>query len=429
VQVAFLTLFLGLISGSQRVALTAGDQVAAIELRLDGAAVARLSFPKFAGTIDFGKELVPHHLVAVGLGSEGQEVAQAEQWINLPRPPAEVEIAVEKTPGERPGAVRLTWQSLTGDRPTATSLTLDGKALNLDRQGRSALPVLDGSTHVLSAELRFGNGVTARKDVAISRLFGSETSTELTAVPVHLRGRGELPPAAQLQEWFTLDGKALAVDAVEASPAQLLVVRDPAATGVLNQLHFFSGERRAHALAMKAGSRVRFIWPTARRYSGTGIPAELFDRSQEFDGRDHGLPWLLARVVHGEGNGDARLADAVAVAGLQAAAGQRPRAVLLILPWGPGKDASRYDGPKIRRYLAAIRVPLFVWSTGPVGATTRAAWGAVEDVSNPAGLDDAFRRLEDELEAQRIVWVEGRHLPQSIALSPAARAVDLVPAP
>ena len=109
--------------------------------------------------------------------------------------------------------------------------------------------------------------------------------------------------------------------------------------------------------------------------------------------------------------------DAVAVAGLQAAAGAGPRAVLLVLGSGDLKDAARYDGPTVRRYLAALHVPLFVWSPGlPTGAM-KAAWGVVEDVSTGRGLDRAFALLKDELDAQRIVLLEGRHLPQSIALS------------
>ena len=56
-----------------------------------------------------------------------------------------------------------------------------------------------------------------------------------------------------------------------------------------------------------------------------------------------------------------RLADAAAVAGLQALAANRPRAVLVVLGEQP-KDASRYDAETVRRYLESVRVPLVVWS-------------------------------------------------------------------
>ena len=53
------------------------------------------------------------------------------------------------------------------------------------------------------------------------------------------------------------------------------------------------------------------------------------------------------------------------------------------------------------------------------------AWGGAEDISTLAKLEDAAERLRAELDSQRIVWVEGRHLPQEIRLSPAA-GVELV---
>ena len=74
----------------------------------------------------------------------------------------------------------------------------------------------------------------------------------------------------------------------------------------------------------------------------------------------------------------------------------------------------------MRRYLAAIRVPFFVWSLKSTGSQPLAAsWGTVEDISTPAKLDAAVQRLKTELTKQRIVWVQGRYLPQSIDLSPA----------
>src|SRR5204863_4406612 len=58
-----------------------------------------------------------------------------------------------------------------------------------------------------------------------------------------------------------------------------------------------------------------------------------------------------------------RLTDAVAAAGLQAAAGSRARAVVLVLGPDP-KDESAYRVDEVRRYLADLRVPLLVWNTG-----------------------------------------------------------------
>jgi hypothetical protein len=54
----------------------------------------------------------------------------------------------------------------------------------------------------------------------------------------------------------------------------------------------------------------------------------------------------------------------------------------------------------------------------------------VKDISTWTGLAAASHALADELDAQRLVLVEGRLLPQSITFPPAAEAVlEPFPAP
>jgi hypothetical protein len=433
VQIAFLTLFLGLAAGPQPVELAvrgpADRPVAAIELLLDGKPSARLAGPPWRTQLDFGPDLLPHELVARALDAEGGELARARQWVNLPRPPAEVEVAVESGADGRPRAVRLSWQSLDGRAPESVTVTLDGRPLALGADRRVALPAVDLATaHVLSVEVRFSPTLATRRDLVVGA-GGGEISTELTAVPV-LAPRGRLPPAGDLR--LTAAGRPLSVAAVEEGPAQLVVVRDLGTReafrrlGALGQrLRDPAGRTRSdpdylrYDLALGREDRMRVLWPTARRVEGSGLPAELFDASRDFTARDGGLYWLLTRVSHpGERAADQRIADAVAVAGLQAQAGNGPRAVMLVL----GKDAvdaSRLTPSQVRRYLAAARVPLHVWSLVPPGSSPAAqAWGGAVDVSRLAGLRAAAGRLQREIAAQRIVWVDGLHLPQSIALAP-----------
>jgi hypothetical protein len=91
------------------------------------------------------------------------------------------------------------------------------------------------------------------------------------------------------------------------------------------------------------------------------------------------------------------------------------------------QDASREAPPAVRRYLEAIRVPFFVWSLkSPAAQPLAKAWGAVEDVSSSVRLEEAVGRLKESLSAQRIVWVEGRHLPGDITLSEKAAGLALV---
>lgn len=128
--------------------------------------------------------------------------------------------------------------------------------------------------------------------------------------------------------------------------------------------------------------------------------------------------------------GDGRFADAdadaVAVAGIQAYAGYTRRAVVLALG-GRIDDASRSPATVVREYLQKIHVPLFVWSLDPRTAERVAArWGETEDVSSYPKLKVAFERLRARLDEQQMVWLDGRHLPQEIALSREARGIEIL---
>jgi hypothetical protein len=183
-----------------------------------------------------------------------------------------------------------------------------------------------------------------------------------------------------------------------------------------------------HDMRLGPEDRLRFLWPTAKSAAAATLPTELFAASQEFTAEDGGLHWLLTQVYHPlELAVGQRFADAAAVAGLQAAAGNRRRAVVVVLG-GDCADASRYSPAAVRGYLAAIRVPLHVWSLAkPRDCPALAAWGEVEDISALPLLRRAAKRLREELEAQRIVWIEGQHPPQAVALAPGAGLLEVAP--
>ena len=448
VQIAFVTLFLGLTLGPQPIELTVGGPAVVVELLLDGKPAGRLQGPPWTGQIDFGPRLEPHELVARALDSQGQEIGRAQQWVNLPRSPAEVEVLLERgasAEGGRVTAARIKWQSLTGESPTGYAVEFDGQRLTADTTGRVQLPSYDPETsHVLSVELRFPKALIARKDLAFGGRGSAEISMELTGVPVRLRKGKRLPPADRLQGWFLANGQPLAVAAAEEGPAQLLVVRDSKAGEPLAKL----GRPRSRvarteverALAdpqlarfqMSLGpeDEIRLVWPTATSYGGTpaagpGARADLFDITREYAARDGGLLWILSRTLPPAEAPSQRLADAVAVAGLRALDGHRRRAVLLVLAGEPA-DSSQSDPALVRHYLETIRVPLIVWSVVEPGDKLPpglAAWGEVQDASSLNKLKKAFANLEDDLESQVLIWVDGRHLPQSITLSPAAAEV------
>src|SRR4051794_31680092 len=111
-MIAFVTLLLGLISGVYPIEVTVSGPVAAVESPLDGASAGRLPGPPWAARVDLGSDLRPHELVARALDAQGTEIARATQWLNLPRPPAEVEVVLENGTDGVPRTANLTWQSV-----------------------------------------------------------------------------------------------------------------------------------------------------------------------------------------------------------------------------------------------------------------------------------------------------------------------------
>ena len=447
-QIVFLTLFLGLVSGRVPVEIAVtgpAPETAAIRiitLTLDGAPAGRLAGPPFQAVVDLGRDLLPHCLVARGLDSRGEEVARAEQWLNLPQRPSEVDLVPEIRADGRLAQVRLTFRSVLHEPPGAVTATLDGSRLRVTG-GTVTLPhYRQDVPHLLSVEATFSKGPPARRDFAFGGSLGTEVATELTAVPVRARGeRGKLPRAAVLAGGFLLENGlengALTLKAVEEGPGEILLVRDPNVappTQEIGQRATPYGEqlsRLRFELPLVAGDRVRLVDPGPRAVSDAAGGSALFDVSHGLDGAKAGLYWVLAQTfLPVRQSGPPRLADAVAAAGVEALAANRRRAVLLVLS-GDWNDGSRYPPAAVRRYLETIRVPLYVWSLRPPPyAAAVAAWGEVEDVSTLGQMRQSYRRLERDLASQRIVWFDGRHLPQSISLSAQApKEVELVAGP
>jgi hypothetical protein len=456
VHIAFLTLFLGLIAGRVPVELVVtgptlaapatptAPAITAIELVLDGRPIRGLAGPPWKCEIDLGKDLLPHHLEARGLDATGVEVARAEQWINLPQPAAIVDVTPEPGPGGRIATARLSFRSRTHEAPTAVTATLDGAPLPIEG-GRVTLPAYGPDLpHLLTIEARFSSGPVHR-DLAFGGGLEGQVATELTAVAV--RTRGPLPTVAALAGRFvagdagSAGGKPLTPVAVEEGPGEILVVSDPGAPAALVRL----GEKESYSspfhndswlrssLPIEDRDRIRLVEAGANWFSGDGMTSAIFDVSPELDGQRWGLYWWLAHATPTHPGAPPHLADAVAVAGVRALTDQHRRAVLLVLSGEPA-DGSRWNAAAVRRYLAAIRVPLYVWSLRPPPCSAAmTAWGKVEDASTLYQMARAYRRLGRDLAAQRIVWLDGRYLPQSISLSPEAvktkKGIELVAGP
>jgi hypothetical protein len=437
--VAFLTLFLGLIAGVQPVAVSVTGPVASVQMELDGVAAGRTQSAPWTVSVDFGSELSPHELLARAFDAEGHEIFRARQWVNMPRPAAEVQILLQKNEKGISTGARLSWQSVFSEPPKVLTVTFDGRPLEVNGSEAFALPAYDPlTTHLLSASAEFPKGLRGRADAVIGGRTASEAASELTAVPIRLPAKDGFSEAFAFEGGVLRGGAPIHAVALERGPAEIILIRSLSSAEAVQHLGkggraLFDQDRRGTMppydpeslrLDMRVGDqdRLSFLWPVSQTFSSPGGQSELFAGSRFFVGRDQGIHWLLTRVSHpGAPGPDPRFADAAAVAGLHALESGTRRAVVLVLG-RKTPDVSRYTPALVRGYFDRIRVPLYVWRFDPSAPGKPDPWGPAQDVSNTAKLRDAVDRLRRDLESQAVVWVEGKYLPQQIELSDALKA-------
>jgi len=397
-QIVFLTLFLGVVSGPHPVNLQVSGPVKTVRIALGGREVAVLTQPPWRATVNMGADLTPRELTAVGFDGEGREIARAAQILNLPRPIAELGLALEYGKGEAPTGLTLRSRHLMSLAPVKSLATLDGRNLTLDRKLHTALPRLDMEMpHVISAEVHFADGYVAKNERVIESFRSDSVGTQLT--PIALRETSAQHPASWAGCLVAPNGKAVRLAAMESPRGIVIVVRDPVDRDALRSAWSDANDR----IVLDKGTFQRMIWPVAEFFLGQDNPSSrLFPPSVDSDA-EH-VPFLHFAAIRGPVTLDeeSRLfADAVATAGVNGATGTQRRAVILIL--SRRKDLSDNRPAAVRRYLEALGVPLFVWS--PNGAPSP-AWGEVEDVSTPEKLAQALERVRRTINEQRIAWVD-----------------------
>jgi hypothetical protein len=480
-MLTFLTLFLGLVSGTQSVELQVPAESAVVEVRLDGELHAELREPPWEVRLDLGP-LRPHHLTATARSSDGALLGRSEQWINLSRARAQATWVIEESDPSGWG-LRLHWESVEHAEPSSVVVRVDGEKVTPRRGDLNFAVASRDQLHLVSAELTFADGQTVRADALISDEHTGRTAAELTAVAVIGGGHGLRRPA-QARGRIRLDGQDLEVFAVDRGAADLAVVADRTALEELRRLRHgvvrrAGGRLRPHVelvdgVAQRrldlvgvdyghpvvhagsgAGDRLFFVRPIADRSEPDAVPYDLFGVSHHLVGGYAGPAWQLTNTNVYEDSPDRpqRLADAVARAGLVAYSGGRPRAVVLIL--GPEwKDSSLFSPSEVAAFLGDLRVPLYVWrietafdelspedkklaweerelrqqavqsgeSEPPPGKEEEvrrigAAWGPPRVIESAGELVSAATDVRRELGRQRILWVEGRHLPQSLEVA------------
>jgi hypothetical protein len=456
-MVEFLSVLIGLYGGVHPVELAVADEVTAVEIRLDGKTVTVLTAPPWAFDCDFGTYPAPHELVAIARDARGDEIDRAIRWVNLHDSPAAASMSLETDDGGQPVAIRISWESIGVRQPRAVEVLFDGEPLAVADPRRVPLPPFNpDEIHFVSATLRFTDEQVSRLEASFGGALGGEVRTELTAVAVILEKRGALPPAARMQGWFTKDGVPLAVHGVEKGPAEVIFVRDPMVQAELERLSELTlglahgansggaadtaiarmqqrryGTRRPDRLRHIAwlGNDVylQFLAPGAAPLVGNDLVAEMFPHSPVYGAADGGFLRLSQQPT--QFGFPMHFAEAVAIAGLAAHGTHRRRAVVALLGEAHG-ERSQYAAEAVSGYLRQLHVPLAVWRF--TGESTQSEWPEARFVGLkpgarkvPEAFEEALADLRRTLQRQRIVWLEGRHLPQEIELSPTAGRIRL----
>ncbi len=463
-MVTFLTLFLGLFYGRHPVELAAEPPVDRVELLLDGERVGLDAVAPFRFDVDFGAELAPHRLTAIGRDADGAEVARATRDVNLVPREVGLELALERGDDGQPRAARLEWRSVDRSPPQTLVLWLDGEPLAIPAGGeavpeRVPLPALDlDDIHFLTAEVYFATGTVARAERVFGGELGREIDTDNTAVAVEVEARRRLRRPEQAAGLVRVGDEPTRVLAVEHGPAELVIVRERSSHRELSLLS-------ATLQAVLFGPLSFGEWDEDRLYLVGPAPRHLFLGASEQalytvspalpGSRGNLIYWLVNESYDPEAFSLQELPAAVAMAGMVAVTAARPRAVLVTLgPEAPPIEPG--EGKRVRRFLERLQVPLEVWYVQRDGselsreerklaerrreaaiaagepppptrdeslAAVRRAWGEpVEDIGTLDALTDATRALRERLARQRILWIDGDHLPTEVSLAPGAAA-------
>jgi hypothetical protein len=426
-MIEFLTLFLGaIVTGPTEVRLMVSGDVAAIEILLDEDSLTVLRASPWQVEVDFSEELEPHVLEAIAYGNNGQELDRTRQWINLAPDTADIRIVLERDSANNAVSARLSWRSITHNgEPLRVRAYFDGKPLDVIDLRQIPLPPHDPKTmHHLRVELQFPDELESATEVTFGGAFGEAVDTALTAFPVALIKGRRLPSIEAMQGWFLSDGLPLQVHSKEKGLVEILFIRDPEIQPVLEKMLSLT-RRDTGVQLLNSEHRLRFLHARHHEQESRETGFELFRLSPPLRLGSGLLRALAAVYLADMSDQPARIADAVAVAGLAAHKTGRRRAVVLITG-GPTNDPSLLSPQQVRRYLGRIGVPLFVWN--PVrGATEAGSWGPAINIFLPVErLESAYREMSRRLNRQRVIWFNGLHLPQTIQMDPAVEGVELV---
>ena len=464
-MIEILTLLVGLMVGPSDVELKVEGSVARVEVRVDDQLHTELSGPPWRFRVDWGDTLRPRELLVVAFDDAGRELDRDLRFINMTstESSARLDFPAVGEDGRIPH-FSIFWAALGVQAPRAVTATFDDQPLEVKSLGQIPLPDYDPrNLHWLSVEVDFGE----RGKELLGASLGGETlvelSTELTAAVISLKSRRS---TSKLEDAFLADGKEAPVHGIEKGPMHVVIVSD---RGTVDELLALSttiqgtsqgfgnpvmvggeqrdirdrrsgrlsapgrdptrAERPSQAVAEFAklgeGTNLYFLWPRSASWKGPLLAPGLFATTPARPLHQDGL--LAATHRQRPPAATTQMAPAVALAGLSASGSSRRRAVVLL-----GENLSAEDPKTVAdtvSYLEALRVPLYVWTYGE--QPDAGHWPSAVHLGAPSErvkarnrLRDAFGRLARDLGRQRVVWIEGRYLPQKITLVPGTEGVS-----
>src|SRR5260221_10849609 len=194
-RIVFISLFLGLAAGVQSIDVQTDSAVKTLRILLDGREVAALTQPPWHAVVDMGRQLDPRPLEAIGYDAKGNEIARATQFLNVPRAAAELEIALQSG-GIGPKGADLRWQNLQFKEPKSATLSFDRIPLKIDKNYHADFPETDWKhPHLIAAEMKFRDGIVARREIVVGGAVADTAQAELTPVLVTQTG----PPPASFE--------------------------------------------------------------------------------------------------------------------------------------------------------------------------------------------------------------------------------------
>ena len=404
---------IGLVIGEQRIEVDLGVTREPADLYVDGQRVCSTTPSEAWCTVDFGPAPHVHLLELVRRAPDGGVAQSHQRWINRPGQEAELSIQLSEKPNDDACSARLLWFHPEKQNPKQIELTDNGQPIDdLGVTGTFNFPCQSGdSPQIIAASAVFPDGRRAEA-VAVAAGFGDDAPVDLTAVALTLNQQAGTNGGATPSRF----GQVLTL--IDPAAAELVFVLDPDAAYRALLTSPGANARTGHAWSKTESSlldisNLWFVMPDAQLHRVNGfqwIPREIH-RLRQSTGKSDWLKTFFA-VGATPVEGGKRLADAVAVSGLLAAAGPRRRGVVLVLGNGRQSDESLFTSSQARAYLSEVGVPLFVLRTGkplddgwPVGVKT----------ASMNALAGALQDIRDEVLSQQIAWLEGARTVASIA--------------